>query len=272
MSDRIRRLSQELAREPSGLVFLELAEALRGEGQLDLARTVAVRGLERHPHNVDAHDLLARVCADRGELQQAIDEWDVVHRLAPGHIGARKGMAYVLFRVSRLEEARRYLSEAAALDPGDETIVAALAGVEGRLAQRQVDDPAPAVQQDTGHSAGALFADLLGGQELTALLVDGDGLALAGVYLTITGEDVTDAIAAELGGLGEDVGRAVRDLELGQWSALILETEAASVAMAPAARDSLLLVAAGSSVPLGSVRRVLERCMARTGEWLGGAA
>ena len=179
-------------------------------------------------------------------------------------------MAYVLFRVGRLEEARRYLSEAVALDPGDAAIASALTVVETRLAQRQVDDPAPAVQKDARHSARALFADLLGGQELTALLVDGDGLALAGAYVTITGEDVTDAIAAELGGLGEDVGRAVLDLELGEWSALILETEAGSVAMAPAARDSLLLVASWSSVSLGSVQRVLERCTARTGAWRGG--
>ena len=83
MSDDISRLSEELARDPSSLVFLQLGEALRRAGQLDLALKVAHRGLERHAHNADAHDLLARIRVDRGELQDAFDEWDMVLRLAP---------------------------------------------------------------------------------------------------------------------------------------------------------------------------------------------
>ena len=89
MSEEIRRLSEELARDPSSLVFLQLGEALRRAGQLDLGLKVAHRGLERHAHNADAHDLLARIRVDRGELQDAFDEWDMVLRLAPNHVGAR---------------------------------------------------------------------------------------------------------------------------------------------------------------------------------------
>ena len=46
MSDEIRRLSEELARDPSSLVFMQLGEALRRGGQLDLGLRVANRGLE----------------------------------------------------------------------------------------------------------------------------------------------------------------------------------------------------------------------------------
>src|SRR5436853_6688727 len=99
----IRRLSEELARDPSSLVFLQLGEALRRSGQLELALKVARRGLERHAHNADAHDLLARIWVDLGELQQAFDEWDMVLRLAPSHVGARKGVGYVLFKQGRLK-------------------------------------------------------------------------------------------------------------------------------------------------------------------------
>jgi len=99
--DEIRRWSDELASDPASLVFLQLGEALRRQGQLDLAQRIALRGLERHPHNADAHDLLARISVDRGELERAFDEWDMVLRLLPAHVGAMKGMAYVCFQQGR---------------------------------------------------------------------------------------------------------------------------------------------------------------------------
>ena len=49
MPDEIRRLSDDLARDPSSLVFMPLADALRRAGQLDVALRVALRGLDRHP-------------------------------------------------------------------------------------------------------------------------------------------------------------------------------------------------------------------------------
>jgi hypothetical protein len=48
-----------------------------------------------------------------------------------------------------------------------------------------------------------------------------------------------------------------------------VETDAAVVAMAPMRDDALLLVAASKAMPLGLVHRVLDRCVARAGEWLG---
>src|SRR5215217_7785836 len=60
MADDVRRLSDELARDPGSRVFVPLGEALRRQGQLDLALKVTLRGLERHPHFADGHDLLAQ--------------------------------------------------------------------------------------------------------------------------------------------------------------------------------------------------------------------
>src|SRR5437763_964019 len=92
MVDHVRRLSDELVRDPGSRVFVPLGEALRRRGQLDLALKVTLRGLERHPHFADAHDLLARIAVDRGDLERAFDEWDMVLRLVPGHLGALTGM------------------------------------------------------------------------------------------------------------------------------------------------------------------------------------
>ena len=129
MVDDVSRLSDELARDPSSMVFVPLGEALRRKGQLDLALRVAVRGLERHPHLADGHDLLARIAVDRGELQRAFDEWDMVLRLADGHVGALRGMGFICFQQARLEEAEQYLAAAAAAAPTDEGILQALANV-----------------------------------------------------------------------------------------------------------------------------------------------
>ena len=126
MSDEISRLSDELARDPASLTFLALGEALRKRGELDLALRVATRGLERHPHNPEAHDLLARIWVDRHEFGRAFDEWDMVISLSPTHVGAHKGMGYVCFKQGRLHDAERYLTVAATHDGDDPTIATAL--------------------------------------------------------------------------------------------------------------------------------------------------
>ena len=277
MSDEIRRLSDELAREPSSLVFLRLGEALRKSGRLDLALKVCVRGLERHPHNADAHDLLARVWADRGELQRAFDEWDMVLRLAPTHTGARKGMGYVLFKEGRLADAERHLGIAVAQDGADESVAAALRTVRrllhGSAPAAEVGDEAdlasgaPAPRRPA-EEARLLFADILGDGEHTALLLDADGLVTAGAYVLADGCDVAQEIGAELNDVRHEAHRLVRHLDLGAWRSVVYETDVAAVAMAPVADESFVVVAAAESIPLGLVRRVLDRCAQRAGAWL----
>jgi len=284
MSDGIRRLSDELARDPSSLVFIQLGEELRRTGQLDLALRVALRGLERHPHDADAHDLLARIHVDRGELTAAFDEWDTVLKLAPDHAGARKGVGYVLFKQGRLAEAERYLSQASAQGGGDPSIATALHmvrrmlhfsdGVGGYVAGASGNGtnggtPLAEAGRRVEEEARRLFADILGEGEQTALLLDASGLVTAGVYMTEEGRDVAQEVGASLAGIREDAARASEHLGLGAWSSVTFETDVATVAMAPVLDDSLVLVAAARSVPLGLVRRVLQQCARRAGAWLG---
>lgn len=260
MADDVRRWSEELARDPDSLVFLPLGETLRRQGQLDLALKIAMRGLERHSHNTDAHDLLARIAVDRGELQRAFDEWDMVLRLTPGHLGALKGMAFVRFQQGNAAEAESFLQQAAAVG-GDDQIVAALANLRG--AGR---GPRPA-----RNDARALFADILGEHEQTALLLDDQGLVLAGIYVGDDGHDVAAEVGAELSGVTDAARRATKHLAIGDWRAIVLETEVAVVTMAPSAGDGLLVVAASKATPLGLVRRVLDRCLERARQWLEGS-
>jgi len=297
VSDDIRRWSDALARDPSSTVFLQLGEALRRQGDADTALRVALRGLERHPHLAEAHDLLARIAADAGDLQRAFDEWDMVLRLAPGHAGALKGMGFVCYRQGALADAERYLGEASERDAADASIATALAHVRASLAGADDDDGAsdarasvsPAAsardeqepsQPSVVLSAGdggeidprALFQDVLGEARQAALLLDGSGLVLAGAYLVDDGRDVAQDVGAELSGVSDEARRAMRHLGLGDWSSIVFETEAATIALAPASGDALLVVAAGPETPLGLVRRVLGRAGERARGWLAGWA
>jgi tetratricopeptide (TPR) repeat protein len=275
MSDVIRRLSEELARDPESRAFLPLGDALRRAGQLDLAHRVALRGLERHPHDADAHDLLARLHVDRGALQEAFDEWDMVLRLSPSHVGARKGIGYVLFQQGRLAEAEQHLAEAAVQAPHDASITMALHMVRQALHEASGDGaPVPAsatssvAPRRVDDEARMLFAAILGDGEQTALLLDRDGFVTAGAYVTADGADVAQEVGAALAGVRDEVDRVVRHLELGAWRALTFETDVARVAMSPVLDDSVVLVAAAPAVPLGLVRRLVDWCARRAATWL----
>lgn len=298
MSDEIRRLSEVLVREPASRAFVPLADALRRAGDLATAERIAVRGLERHPYDADAHDTLARIHADRGELDRAADEWSMALRLDPRLASAQKGLGFIDYRRGELESAERWLGAAAEIDD-DPTVAQALATIRNaRAAEHAPPSPAmangnasrqPELDTDTvaatpqialpaapqsapapgaGAQARQLFAPLLGDAALTALLLDADGLVLAGAYVDSDGRDIAEEVGAELAGVSEEAARSMRHLGLGGWTALQVEADVAIVAMTPAPHGSLLLVAAARETPVGLVRVILGRALSVAREWL----
>ena len=293
VSDDIRRWSDELARSPASMVFLPLGEALRTRGQIDVALRVALRGLERHPYDADAHDLLARIYVDRGETERALDEWDAAIRCTPGHAGALKGMGFVCFNQGRIVDAERYLAEAATASPEDDGLGMALLRVREQIASANTasaPEPEPELEPEpepepspapitngngNGHGHGhgnsdprQLFADLIGVADQAALLLDEDGLVMAGQYVVSDGMDVGAEVGAALSGISDEARRAMRHLPLGDWRTIIFETPAATVVMTPAPHDGLVLVAAAPEVPSGLVRRALESVSQRAKRWM----
>lgn len=270
MADEVSRLSDELARDPASRVFVPLGEALRRQGQPELARRVTLRGLERHPHFADGHDLLARLCVDAGDLERAFDEWDMVLRLVPGHPGALKGMGFVCFQHERFVDAERYLAAAAEADPADEQVASALANL--RATQSGAVVAAPAARVDASGDPRFLFSAVLSEEGQTALLLDREGLVLAGAYIGWDGRDVAQEVGAELSGVTDAARRTTRHLQMGDWTSIVFETDVAVVAMAPTDDDGLLVLATSRATPLGLVRRLLDRCAAHVRGWAGGRA
>ena len=127
-SDVIRRLSDELARDPASDAFLPLAELLDGQGRTEAALRVARQGASRHPSSVEAQALLARVALGAEEWAEADAAWTRVTALATSDVAraaAHEGRAYACFRLGRPDEATRQLDAAAAAGADPQRVAAA---------------------------------------------------------------------------------------------------------------------------------------------------
>lgn len=279
MPDDIRLLSTELARDPQSLVFLRLGEVLRQRRQFEAAARVALHGLERHPHLADAHDLYARILADRHDYERAFDEWDMTLRIAPQHTGALKGLAFLYFKIGDLAQAEAHLETAAGVAPDDPSIAQAFAVVRGSVppgaaeAAPERPEPEPALEPaavapgDPAAAEQRVFAGLEGAEE-GLLLLDAAGLVLGGGLKTRDGVDVTETVAAYLAGVSQEAGRTARLLEMGRWRGLSAEGEGGHVYVSQPSPESLLLMVRDRSVPLGRLGMLAQRAAQAARTWL----
>lgn len=271
MADDVKSLSAELARDPQSLVFLRLGELLRKKGQHDAAQRVAVQGLQRHPHLADAHDLYARILADRHDYERAFDEWDMALRIAPAHTGALKGLAFLYFKVGDVAQAEAHLLTAKEATPDDPSIDQALALVRGRETETASPAPAPALPAPLAEPAvleeSRVFAGLEGAQE-GLLLLDALGRVLGGALRDPQGKDVTDVVAAYLAGVSQEAARTAKLLGLGQWTGLAAEGRLGHVHVAAPTAEALLLVVRDRGVPMGRLAVLARRAAQAARRWL----
>jgi tetratricopeptide (TPR) repeat protein len=296
VSDDIRTLTTRLAEEPTSLAFLELAEALRRRGQLEAACKVARGGLGRYPGLADAHDLMGRILSDQGDLAGAFDAWADALRLDPMRTGALKGIAFLYFRAGDAVAAIDHLQRAAEADPDDESIAQALARVrrESRaMAHRTTPAPAPSpapppapvlapdaepvmvtppapvtlVESPVGRpDPGSPFAELDGGHSL--VLVDANGLRLAGSVSAPDGGETGDRVAAQLAGVSREATRATRLLGLGTWQAIMVESPDAHFVLVRPTGETVLLAAREPSLPMARIALLAERAARAAKSWL----
>ena len=278
MADDVKALSAQLAQDPNSLVFLRLGEMLRLKGLLDAAHRVALNGLERHPHSADAHDLYARILADKGDFERAFDEWDMALRIAPTHLGALKGLAFLYFKVGDVAQAAAHLDLAQRAAPGDPSVEQALAmvrGGEAADAARGVGVASAPASPTAGAPPAAaapmedarVFAGLEGAEE-GLLLLDSSGRVLGGTLGDPAGQDVSDAVAAYLAGVSQEAGRTAKLLGLGSWTGLAAEAGAGHVHLAQPTGDALLLVVRDRAVPMGRLAILAERAAQAARRWL----
>lgn len=269
MTEDIRGLSAELARDPTSLVFLALAEALRKRGQLGSAERVVRAGLERHPKLADAHALLARILTDQHDFAQAFESWSTVLELVPGHAGAHQGLGFLYFRAGEFDEALEQLQEAARLSPDDPGIQRGIETVKAFAAEREGQpDVVPGEEPPhDGDGRAPVFHGLEGATNALVLL-DRQGRLLAGGLTRSDGQDVAEEVAAFLAGVSHECERTTRLLDLGTWTGLTAEAERGHVHIVPPTAETLLLLSRDRSVPLGRIAHLAERAAGAARQWL----
>jgi tetratricopeptide (TPR) repeat protein len=289
MTDDIRGMTAQLAEDPSSLVFLRLAEALRRRRQLDAALKVAQTGLARYPELADAHDLQARILADLGDHARAFDVWIRALEIDSQHPGANKGIGFLYYKAGEFVEALHHLETASHYLVGDAGLEAAMLRVRERLAAaaaplvsseptgatdaapRQRDTAPPEQGLEDGPSDTQIFAGLEGA-ESGLLLLDAHGQRLGGGLRSPAGTDVADAVAAQLAGVSRDAARAARLLGLGEWRALASESPDGSLYLLAPTADTVLLTLRDASVPVGRLALLAERAAGAARRWLEGLA
>jgi tetratricopeptide (TPR) repeat protein len=297
VTDDIRGLTARMAEEPGSLAFLELAEALRRRGQLEAAFKVARGGLSRYPGLADAHDLMARVLSDQGDLAGAFDAWSSALQLDPMRTSALKGIAFLYFRAGDTPAALDHLQRAMEIDPDDPTIRQAFGRMAagrtepspaqgaGAAPSSQVADPpsraielsareasprteAPSAPGPTAAARTPGLFDGVDGGERGLLLIDGNGLRLGGELASPDGMEAGDRVAAQLAGVSREAARATRLLGLGSWHTIAIECPGRHLVLAQSTADTVLLASRDPSVPIGRVALLAERAARAARTWL----
>lgn len=234
-----------------GHAFLDLGERLRQRGQFEAALSVAEAGVARYPSLAAAHDLVGRVRVDMGDDEAARSAWVATIECDPGHLGALKGLAFLAFRRKDFLEAERRLESASAASPRDPSILAALDRLRSSLPVVPVDD----LQFDDPSSG--------------LLLIDGQGLRLAGGTGSNDDGRIADAVSAEADSAIREVERTARLLGLGVWEHLLVEGVSSRVAVLPVGEQGTLLVHRPITAPAGRMLALAGRAVEAAKEWLG---
>jgi len=272
VSDDIRTLTSRLAEEPASLAFLELGEALRRRGQLDSAYKVARGGVGRYPNLAEAHDLMARIFGDQGDLASAFDAWIEALRLDPMRTSALKGIAFLYYRAGNVTEARGHLQRALEIDPDDPSIPQALARMQTSPRVPESAPPHVGSQPLTAVPSQSSPAASGSSEDRGQLLVDGNGLRLSGSLVGPNNGDVGDRVAAELAGVSREAARTAKLLGLGAWQAIAVESPDGNLYLVPPTENTVLLTMRDTSLPMARLGLIAERGAREARAWLGGEA
>ncbi|MEX2611381.1 MAG: tetratricopeptide repeat protein [Gemmatimonadota bacterium] len=249
------------------LLYLEAGDRERAADEWSMV-------LRLDPGNFDALRGLGFCYLETGELERSRQHLEAAALTRPADPAVREALQLLRQR----QEARKVK---AAPDPFGGTTTAGH-GADGHPSGAAAAEVAPAPRPsppvdaaaveaaEAAHAAHAahaavlaedptrLFDAVMRGPVLGALLLDAQGLILAGT-LREPADASAEGLGAGLGDAVEEAARTAEHLSLGAWEGILLHTEVALLHLAPAPGDTVVVLAARRDAPVGWVMRGAAR-------------
>lgn len=137
LTPRIGELEKKLKREPSSLIFVQLAEEYRKVGAFDDAIRICREGLERHPNYISANMLLGRVYFETRRYREARAELEKVISSSPENLMAHRMLGDIHWFEENWELAEKRYRMVFLLNPADLECRQRLQVLESKLRERE---------------------------------------------------------------------------------------------------------------------------------------
>jgi tetratricopeptide (TPR) repeat protein len=138
----IEKLERRYAENPQGLTFAPLAEVHRKNGDVGRALDLLRPGLQLHPDYIPASIVLGRCHFDLGDLPSAESAFNHVLELDGENVIALKALADISERLSRFDEAERWLRTLLAVDRSNDEARSQLERIESTRKQAELGSSA----------------------------------------------------------------------------------------------------------------------------------
>lgn len=204
VSPRITELEKKLRREPSSLIFVQLAEEYRKSGAYDEAIRICKEGLARHPGYISANMLLGRVFFECRRYKEARAELERVITSSPENLMAHRLLGDIHWLEESWEQAEKRYRMVYMLNPTDLECRQRLQVIESKLREREKAREAAIERERIGDIGGRTEDDSIPVPGIDEPLIDiqayGEPEAAAG---GVAGQAPSTIAAAPASGVAE---------------------------------------------------------------------
>ncbi|HET6267626.1 MAG TPA: tetratricopeptide repeat protein [Acidobacteriota bacterium] len=156
----IEKLLRKIEKEPTSLLFLQLADEYRKEKMYEDALQVCWEGLRRHPNYWSARVTVGRIYREVGENDKSSEELEKVVKAVPDNLMANRILADIYMEQQRYADALKRYKIVQMITPADQVVVANIRKIESGAASSAqaratiiepspVPEPKPAAQPVT---------------------------------------------------------------------------------------------------------------------------
>ena len=131
----IKKLEEELKKDPGSKSFCALAQIYHAEGKSDKAEQLCLKGLKLHPRHSSAYVLLAEIYKNQKKDDQALKCLNHAKKLNPDNPNNYKNLAEIYRRQNNMEQTLSAYKILAFLKPTDKTARSAIPLLEKVLGQ-----------------------------------------------------------------------------------------------------------------------------------------